>query len=152
MAALPALDPSARVTRTDIHVARKRYNVAMKLFCPSARALNVLLVIGFCSVGYALYLRYLTVEQSSVGLACQAGADTWLCVTRAFVIMLFGHTVFGWMALAVALLNLLRPSNVLLAVGIAAAGFGIVLYNAELSALAAALLILSLARREPEPA
>jgi hypothetical protein len=124
----------------------------MMQFRPNARALNVLLVIGFASVGYALYLRYLVIEQSSVGLACQAGATTWLCTTRAFVITLFGHTVFGWTAFAVALLNLLRPSNVLLAFAIAAAGFGIVLYNAELSALAVALLILSLARRAPEPA
>jgi len=125
---------------------------AKTLFRPGTRALNVLLAVGFSSIGYALYLRYLAIEQPSVGLACQAGSDTWLCATRAFVIMLFGHSVFGWSALAVALLNLLRPSIVLLALGIAVAGFGVVLYNAELSALAAALLILSLARREPEPA
>jgi hypothetical protein len=38
---------------------------------------------------------------------------------------------------------------VLTALGIAAAGFGIVLYNVGLSALAVALLMLSLARRAP---
>ena len=119
----------------------------MKLFLPSARASNVLLIVGFLSVGYALYLRYLAVEQASVGLACEAGLDTWLCFARKIAIVLFTHSVFGIAALAVAALNLLRPSLVLFAVALAAAGFGIVLYNVGLSALAVALLVLSFARR-----
>ncbi len=122
------------------------------LFRPDARALNVLLVIGFCSVGYALYLRYLAIENSAVGLSCQAGLDTWLCATRGLVTTLFNHSVFGWTALAVAALNLVRPSAILLGAAIAVAGFGIVLYNVALSALAVSLLVLSLARRAPEPA
>ena len=44
-----------------------------------------------------------------------------------------------------------RPSFVLCAVALVAGGFGIVLYNVALSALAVALLILSLARPSPEP-
>ena len=44
-----------------------------------------------------------------------------------------------------------RPSIVLVAVALAAAAFGVVLHNADLSALAAALLILSLARPAPAP-
>ena len=123
----------------------------MKLFLPSARATNWLLVIGFCALGYALYMRYLAVEQSSVGLACQAGLNTWLCFTRQITIALFTYTVFGWFALIVAALNLLRPSLMLFGVALAAACCGIVLYNVALSALAAGLLVLSLARRAPEP-
>ena len=123
----------------------------MKLFLPSARATNWLLVIGFCSVGYALYVRYLVIEQSAFGLTCDGGLDTWLCATRKVVSALFNYSVFGWTAFAVALLNLLRPSIVLFAAALAAAGFGIVLYNVALSALAVALLVLSLARRAPEP-
>ena len=53
------------------------------------------------------------------------------------------------MALGAAVLNLLRPSIVLCAVAARRRGFGIVLYNAALSALAVALLILSLARPAP---
>ena len=87
----------------------------MKLFLPSARATNYLLIVGFCSLGYALYIRYLAIEQSNVGLACAAGLDTWLCFSRRIAIALFDHTVFGWAALAVAALNLLRPSLVLFA-------------------------------------
>ena len=51
----------------------------MKLFLPSARAANVLLIVGFGALGYALYLRYLAIEQSTFGLACGAGLTTWLC-------------------------------------------------------------------------
>jgi hypothetical protein len=116
------------------------------LFLPTPRQTNWLLAIGFVCVGYALYLRYLAIEQSTVGLACAAGLDTWLCLTRRMVIALFNHSVFGGVALAAAALNLVRPSIVLFALGLAAAGFGIVLYNVTLSSLAVALLILSLAR------
>ncbi len=123
----------------------------MKLFLPSPRATNILLIIGFCSVGYALYLRYLVIEQSSVSLACEGGLNTWLCFTRKVVTALFRNSAFGFLALAAAALNLLRPSLVLTAIALAAAGFGIVLYNVGLAGIAVALLILSLARRAPAP-
>ena len=123
----------------------------MKLFLPSARATNYLLIVGFCSLGYAFYLRYLAIEQSSVGLACASGPDTWLCFARRTAIALFERSVFGWAALIVAAVNLLRPSLLLFAVALAIACFGIVLYNIQLSALAFGLLVLSFARRAPEP-
>ena len=122
----------------------------MKLFLPSARAINYLLIVGFCSLGYALYIRYLGVEQTSVGLACQAGLDTWFCYSRHIVIVLFGHSAFGIAAVLLAALNLLRPTLVIFAAALAAACLGLVLYNTGLSALAAGLLVLSLARRAPE--
>jgi hypothetical protein len=40
--------------------------MAQKLFLPSARQTNWLLLIGFLSIGYALYLRYLAIEYSQV--------------------------------------------------------------------------------------
>jgi len=58
--------------------------------------------------------------------------------------------VFGIVALGAALLNLLRPSVVFWALALLAGDAGIVLYNTALSALAMALLILSLARSVPE--
>lgn len=129
----------------------RRHTDRMKLFLPTARATNWLLVVGFCSIGYALYMRYLAVEQSTVGLACQAGLNTWLCVTRQITIVLFTYSAFGWAALIVAALNLVRPSLFLFAIALAAACFGVVLYNVGLSSLAAGLLVLSFARRAPEP-
>lgn len=124
----------------------------MKLFLPSARATNWLLIVGFCSLGYALYLRYLGLEQSGVGLACAAGLDTWLCFSRHIAALLFTNSLFGIAALALAALNLWRPSLILLALAIATACFGVVLYNASLSSLAVGLLLLSLARPAPEKA
>jgi hypothetical protein len=123
----------------------------MKLFLPNARATNWLLIVGFCSIGYALYLRYLAIEQTSVGLSCAAGSDSWLCFTRHIAIVLFTYSVFGWAALAVAAVNLLRPSLVLFGLALSIACFGVVLYNAGLSAIAVGLLLLSFARRAPEP-
>jgi hypothetical protein len=122
-----------------------------RLFLPTARQTNWLLVIGFLALGEALYLRYLAIEYATVALACQAGLDTWLCTTFRLVIVLFNHSVFGWIALSAALLNLLRPSIVLVSIALAAAGFGLVLHNADLSGLAVALLIISLARPAPAP-
>jgi hypothetical protein len=122
----------------------------MKLFLPSARATNILLVVGFSALGYALYLRYLAIEQSTVGLACGAGLNTWLCFSRTVATALFQNSVFGIAALVVAAVNLLRPSLVLFAIALTIACVGVVLYNIVLSSLAIGLLILSLARREPE--
>jgi hypothetical protein len=115
-------------------------------FLPTARQINLLLVVGFSCLGYALYLRYLVIEQSTVGLACEAGLATWLCTTRTVVLALFNHNVFGIVALGAAVLNFMRPSLVLFVIALAAAGFGIVLYNVALSSVAVALLILSFAR------
>ena len=123
----------------------------MKLFLPSARATNYLMIVGFCSLGYALYMRYLAIEQTPVGLACEGGLNTWLCFTRHIAITLFQYSVFGWTALIVAAINLLRPSLVGFAVALSIACMGVVLYNAGLSSLAVGLLLLSFARRAPEP-
>lgn len=121
------------------------------LFMPTARQFNWLIPIALISVGEALYLRYLVIENATASLACQGGLDTWLCGTFRLVILLFNHRVFGAVALGLALLNLLRPSVVLVAIVLAVAGFGIVLHNADLSGLAAGILVLSLARRAPAP-
>ena len=110
---------------------------------------GALVVLGFLAIGEAVYLRYLALEYAPVALACQAGLETWLCSTFRLVIALFNYSAFGWLAFAAALLNLVRPSILLLAIGVAASGFGLVLHNAGLAGLAAALLILSLARPAP---
>jgi hypothetical protein len=122
----------------------------MKLFLPSARATNFLLIVGFLSLGYALYIRYTALEVSSVGLACAAGLDTWLCASRRIIVPMHQYGVFGIGGLMIATINLLRPSLVLFAAAMALACLGLVLFNVVLSAVAAGLLILSLARRAPE--
>jgi len=119
------------------------------LFLPIARQTNWLLIVGFLSLGQALYLRYMALENNTVALACQDGLQTWLCTTFRLTIVLFNYGVFGWAALIVAFLNLLRPSVVLVAAALAASAFGVVLHNADLAAVAVGFLILSLARPAP---
>jgi hypothetical protein len=111
-----------------------------------------LLVVGFVTVGYALYLRYLAIEFSTVALACDAGLQSLLCKARTLATTLFKNSVFGIVALIIATLHVMRPSIVLLAGGLVAAGLGIVLYNVVLSGLAIGLLILGFARPAPATA
>jgi hypothetical protein len=111
-----------------------------------------LLVVGFVTVGYALYLRYLAVEFSQVALACDAGLQTVLCKSRSVATYLFKNSVFGSVALVIAVLHVIRPSIVLLTLGLIAAGLGIVLYNIALSGIAIGLLILGFARPAPATA
>lgn len=111
-----------------------------------------LLVVGFVTVGYALYLRYLAVEFTTVALACDAGLQSLLCQSRTLATTLFKNSVFGIVALIIATLHVMRPSIVLLTGGLIAAGLGIVLYNIVLSGLAIGLLILGFARPAPATA
>jgi hypothetical protein len=123
-----------------------------KPFRLSPYQVQFLIVVGFAAVGYALYLRHLGIENSTVGLACDAGLQTPICKARSVSTVLFKNSVFGIVALVVATLNLMRPSIVLLTVGIVAAGLGIVLYNVVLSGLAIGLFILGFARPAPATA
>jgi len=111
-----------------------------------------LMVVGFITVGYALYLRYLAIEFSTVGLACDGGLQTMICKSRSVATSLFRNSVFGATALVIAVLHVMRPSIVLLTGGLIAAGLGIVLYNIVLSGLAIGLLILGFARPAPATA
>jgi hypothetical protein len=65
------------------------------------------------------------------------------------VILLFARGVFGWVALAASFIQLWRPSVLAFGTGLVFAFLGLVLYNTRVSALAVALLVLSLARFSP---
>lgn len=125
--------------------------MARPLFLPSLRQSCWLLTVGIVAVGGALYLRYMVMQVPEKALACQAGLDTWLCLARKVAIDFFQHNVFGAVALGAAVLNLVRPSIVLVTVVLFTAGLGIVLYNVALSSLAVALVPLSLARTAAAP-
>jgi len=115
-------------------------------FLPSPRAANLLIAIGAAALGYALYLRYLMIENSTVGLACEAELATTACTVRKAAIFLFQYQAFGVLALAAAVYHLLRPNIYAFAVAMVAAAFGLVLYNNGLAALATALIVVSFAR------
>jgi hypothetical protein len=111
-----------------------------------------LMVVGFVTIGYALYVRYFVIEFSTVALACDAGLQSLPCKARALATVLFKNSVFGIVALVIAGLNFIRPSIVLLTGGLIAACLGIVLYNIVLSGLAIGLFILGFARPAPATA
>lgn len=111
-----------------------------------------LLIVGFLTLGYAIYLRYLAIEFTQVRLECEAGLQTMLCKTRILMTYLFKAYVFGTAAVVIGVLHVIRPSIVLLTLGLIAACFGIVLYNVGLSGVAIGLLILGFARPAPATA
>lgn len=115
-------------------------------FMPSPRAINWLVAIGFASLGYALYVRYLLIESSVTGLACEAGLAAVRCTIREVAIFLFRNQVFGIVAIVAAVYQLLRPNVYAFALALAAASFGLVLYNNGLAAIAVAFLVVSFAR------
>jgi hypothetical protein len=122
----------------------------MRLFLPSARATNWLLIVGFSALGYALYMRYAVIENTQIGLACAAGLDTWLCASRRIVFALHHNSVFGSAALIVAAVNFLRPTLIVFAIALALTCLVVVLDNVGRASVAAAMLVLSLARRAPK--
>lgn len=125
--------------------------MSRSLFLPTPRQTIVLAALALASLGHALFIRYYAIEQTSVALACQASADTMVCMSSRLLLALHIPPSLGIAALIAALLNLARPSVVLCAAALVAAGHGLVIYNTALSALAVALLVLSLARPAPEP-
>lgn len=121
-------------------------------FRPGPKSLNWLIPLAMGATGWAIYMRYLMVEPALVGLACEAGLESAGCYTRAAVIALYQWNVFGTIALAAALAQLVRPSLASLAVGLAFSAFALVFHNEIAGGLAAMLLILSLARPGPATA
>lgn len=117
---------------------------------PSRRAIAVLAPLAVAALGSALFLRYGVVQNTPIGLACEAGEESLTCTIRLAAILLFGPGWFGWTALAAAALQLWRPNTVVFGIGLMSAAFGLVLYNTRLSALAVAVLVLSLARARPQ--
>lgn len=113
---------------------------------PSPRATNWLVALGLVSLGYALYVRYVLIENSMAELACEAGLKGAQCAIRQAVIFLFHNQVFGIIAIAAAVYHVLRPNVYAFAAALAAAAFGLVLHNNGLAALAVALLAVSFAR------
>jgi hypothetical protein len=123
---------------------------APKLFLPSKRAAALFALLSLATLGVALFLRYGIIQNTPIGLACEGGEESLTCKVRLTVILMFVQDTFGWIAMIAAGVQLWRPNRVAFAVGLVAALLGLVLYNTRASALATALLALSLARPAPE--
>jgi hypothetical protein len=123
---------------------------AARLFLPSKRAAAILTLLGIAALGAALYLRYAIIQNSAIGVACEAGEASFSCKARLVVIFMFVQDCFGWTAMIAAGVQLWRPNIVAFGTGLVFALLGLVLYNTRASALAVTLLVLSLARPSPE--
>lgn len=121
---------------------------APKLFLPSRRAASILAMLGLLALGTALYLRYAIIQNSAIGVPCEAGEVSFLCKLRLAVILMFVQNSFGWVAMIAAGVQVWRPNIVAFGTGLVFALLGLVLYNTRASSLAIALLVLSLARPE----
>lgn len=121
-----------------------------KLFLPSKRAAAILTVLGIAVLGAALFLRYAVIQNSAIGVACEAGKESLTCRVRLAVILMFVQDCFGWTAIIASGVQLWRPNIVAFGCGLIFALLGLVLYNTRASALAIALLVLSLARPSAE--
>jgi hypothetical protein len=121
------------------------------LFRPTLRQAALLAALTLAALCHAMIVRYFAMENTPVALACDADLQGWLCASRQLALVLHNPPIFGITALIVAVLNLVRPSVTLCAVGLIAAAYGLVIYNTPMSALAVALLCLCLARPAPEP-
>jgi len=117
------------------------------LWRPSPTALKGLAAVVVIALAIAFYMRYGLVEPSSVGLVCDAGATTMVCLIRRVFIGVFTHSGFGIVALLAAVLALVRPSATLMGAALFTGLLGVVLYNTSLAALALSLLPFVLARR-----
>lgn len=118
-------------------------------FRPGRIASVVFVAVSAAALGLAVYLRYWLVEPASVGLVCDAGAMTPVCIFRRVFIGIFVWNGLGGGALVATALALLRPSSLLVGAALILGFLGVVLYNTQLSALALALLPLVLARPAP---
>jgi hypothetical protein len=116
------------------------------LYRPTPRQTIGLAIIALAALAYGFVMRYGVIQNSAIGIACETGGTSLLCMSRRAAIALFQPQVFGIVALCAAALNFCRPSFIPFAVALLAAGAGIVLYNTALSSLAVAVLIFSLAR------
>ena len=102
--------------------------------------------IACVSFAVALRLRHLVVENPTIQEKCQLGAAGAGCTALRLLIVFFQYSVFGWIALIAAALNLFRPSLLVFSIGVAATSFGLIMYNAGLAAFGLALLLLTPAR------
>jgi hypothetical protein len=141
--------PACLKTRFTMSTEPDAQAVAPKLFLPSRRAAAILAVLGKAALGAALYLRYFIIQNSAIGVACEAGEQSLTCKVRLAVILMFVQDAFGWVAMIAAGVQLWRPNLVAFGTGLVFALLGLVLYNTRVSALAVALLVLSFARPSP---
>src|SRR5215471_16785190 len=107
-----------------------------KLFLPSRRASLILAALGIVALSTALFLRYGIIQNSVIGVACEAGEVSLTCKIRLAVILMFIQDLFGWVAIIASGVQVWRPNTLAFGTSLILALLGLVLYNTRASALA----------------
>lgn len=110
----------------------------MKAWKPLALAT----VVFALSLGIAALTRHRLIEPADLTAYCDGGADSALCVLRAWTIQAFVHQRIGWFALVFAIIATVTASRGLALVALVSASVGVMLYTAELCAPALLLAML----------
>jgi hypothetical protein len=118
----------------------------MRLFVPSPRQTNFLVIAGFAALGAATYVRYGLIDSAALGAICDTGFVRAGCALRRMAAELQQTQIFGGAALIAAAIHYWRPSIAAFSVALVASIFGLLLFNASVAALAAGLLIFAFAR------
>ena len=112
---------------------------------PGRRELAVL-ALTLATLGLVAWLRFAWIEDTALGFACAAEPGGW-CTLRETVVLGFHYRVYGWLALGLGLLGLLRPHAGWAAATLVVASVALLLYNTDLGAVAFVLGLITLARR-----
>jgi hypothetical protein len=106
------------------------------------------------AVGFALatWLRYGLIQPQEIGILCgQTDAPGW-CTPRQWLLLVQHYYIWGWAALACAVIGLLislpRPLGpIVTGIAVVLSALALMLYNASLGAPALVLTLLALLRR-----
>jgi apolipoprotein N-acyltransferase len=114
------------------------------------QSIALALLLGLVALALAAGLRHRLIEPVHLTAYCDGGAASAWCTLRAWVIQAFVHQRIGWFALAVAVLASITSWRSLAALAILASCAGLVLYTADLCAVALVLSVLVFVRDSRE--
>jgi apolipoprotein N-acyltransferase len=110
------------------------------------QSIALALLLGLTALALAAGLRHQLIEPVHLTAYCDGGAATGWCTLRAWVIQAFVHQRIGWFALGVAVLASITNWRSLAALAIVSSCSGMVLYTADLCAVALVLSALVFVR------
>ena len=113
------------------------------------QSIALALLLGFVALALAAGLRHRLIEPVHLTAYCDGGATSGWCTLRAWVIQAFVHQRIGWFALGVAVLASFTGWRSLAALAIVSSCSGMVLYTADLCAVALVLSALVFVRDHP---
>lgn len=100
-------------------------------------------------IAASMALRYIYIDNDGVRTFCDGDPKNWICSLRGTMSLVLRHPLVGWGILALTVVAIIRPFVWLAGAACLALAAGLVLYQADLSSGAAALLLLAFVIRLP---